>query len=418
MICFKESLSSPFSGSIWNNESTNTFCKHLLRKLEEGLILEKYSSKPTYQTWPKGFIFWVLVFFLLKARFPVPEVHWTFLRKIRTQNFREIPERSFKQTPLPALDGAHLRQAEVSLTPWETTGGYAFCWAASDSLISLTVILSEIYEGHKVELVKRTTCQRARFGLRDRHVPPALPPRTAGFRSCFLLHEASHGATASLQPGTHGPGPTPAPPSAGDAFHCPHIVLRVGTALTHTTYTIYTTHTPHTHTAIPHTWRLRCSTYKTTFLTFRLSHPVMCQSSYSPAQLYFPVFNKTAPCQPWPLGTVPLAGPRAGSWVESSKLRRPGFCWDCWEKSTLPFSAGFEVVRHNLGVAGSDLPPLGNVCWRAEPTQRRSGLWPGAQAWVPSRALPALPTYDSEAPRSLKSVSVGFSVTCNLKSPE
>lgn len=185
MICFKESLSSPFSGSIWNNESTNTFCKHLSRKLEEGLILEKYSSKPTYQTWPKGFVFWVLGFFLFKARFPVPKVHWTFLRKIRTQNFREIPERSFKQTPLPALDGAHLRQAEVSLTPWKTTGWYAFCWAASDSLISLTVILSEIYEGHKVELVKRTKCQRAHFGLRYLHFPPPLPPALLASAAVF-----------------------------------------------------------------------------------------------------------------------------------------------------------------------------------------------------------------------------------------
>lgn len=49
------------------------------------------------------------------------------------------------------------------------------------SLISLTVILSEIYEGHNVELVNRMKCQHTHFGLCDLYFSSPTPTKTVCF---------------------------------------------------------------------------------------------------------------------------------------------------------------------------------------------------------------------------------------------
>lgn len=62
------------------------------------------------------------------------------------------------------------------------------------SLISLTVILSEIYEGRKVELVNRMKCQHAHVGLCDLYFSPPTPTCTVCFgRQLFsnLIYNAS-----------------------------------------------------------------------------------------------------------------------------------------------------------------------------------------------------------------------------------
>ena len=148
------------------------------------------------------------------------------------------------------------------------------------SLISLTVIPSEIYEGHKAELVKRTKCQRAHLGLRDLHFPPALPPALLASAAVFSAPSQgftrTHGLAAAGYPQarTHSSstgrrGRVSLPTLCSPCRHHAH-TRHIHTHHIHTHHTH--THT-HTLTAIPHTWRLGSSTYKTTFLTFQTLTP-------------------------------------------------------------------------------------------------------------------------------------------------
>lgn len=79
-MCFRETLFSPFSLPTWNNKIINVIYKHLLRKLEEDLILERQRPKLTYS--PQNSFFCVLILFVriyvhflvLKAEFSAPQV--------------------------------------------------------------------------------------------------------------------------------------------------------------------------------------------------------------------------------------------------------------------------------------------------------------------------------------------------------
>ena len=187
------------------------------------------------------------------------------------------------------------------------------------SLISLTVIPSEIYEGHKAELVKRTKCQRAHLGLRDLHFPPALPPALLASAAVFSAPSQgftrTHGLAAAGYPQarTHSSstgrrGRVSLPTLCSPCRHHAH-TRHIHTHHIHTHHTHTHTHT-HCHPTHMASWKQHLQNHFPNFSDSHTSWPV--RAVIPPPSSTSPSLTKQHRVSPGPWAQCPLLAPGLG----------------------------------------------------------------------------------------------------------